>query len=53
MRKMLIIAQAERKNPVSILSDELFQDQAFPYLLSKGKFDCNAPQVILFQKSGP
>ena len=45
MRKMLITAPVEGKNPVSTLSHELFQVQAFPYLLSKGKFDCNTPQV--------
>ena len=35
-----------RKKSVSNLSDELCEEQAFPYLLSKGKFGYKAPQDI-------
>ena len=34
----IIILQGEGKKPVSILNDEFCEDQAFPYLLPKGKF---------------
>ena len=34
----VIISKGEGKKPVSILNDEFCEDQAFPYLLPKGKF---------------
>ena len=44
--KNIIIAQGQGKKPVSILSDEFCEEQAFPYLLPKGKFGYKAPQDI-------
>ena len=41
-----IIAPWQGKNPVSILSNECYEEQAFPYLLSKGKFDYKAPRDV-------
>ena len=41
-----IIASGQRKTPVSILSDEFCEEQAFPYLLPKGKFGYNTPRDI-------
>ena len=40
------IAPGQRKTPVSILSDEFCEEQAFPYLLPKGKFGYNTPRDI-------
>ena len=40
-----IIASGQEKT-ISILSDEFFEEQAFPYLLPKGKLGYNAPQDI-------
>ena len=42
----ITIAPGQRKKPVSILSDEFCEEQAFPYLLPTGKFGSNAPQDI-------
>ena len=39
----VIIAPGQGKKPVSILSDEFCEEQAFPYLLPKGKFGYKAP----------
>ena len=39
----MMIPPGQGKNPVSILSDEFCEEQAFPYLLSKGKFGYKAP----------
>ena len=44
--KNIIIAPGQGKKPVSILSDEFCEEQAFPYLLPKGKFGYKAPQDI-------
>ena len=41
-----IIAPGQRKKPVSILSDEFCEEQAFPDLLPKGKFGYKVPQAI-------
>ena len=41
-----IIAPGQRKTPVSILRDEFCEEQAFPYLLPKGKFGYNTPRDI-------
>ena len=46
MRKMLLLHQGKVKK-VSILSDEFFEEYAFPYLLPTGKFGYNSPQDIL------
>ena len=40
----VIIAPGQGKNPVSILSDQFCEEQAFPYLLPKGKFGYKAPR---------
>ena len=42
MRKMLLFHQGKKKKPASSLSDEFCEEQAFPYLLPKRKFDYNA-----------
>ena len=42
----VIIAPAQGKNSVSILNDELCEEQVFPYLLPKGKFDYKNPRDI-------
>ena len=42
----VIIAPGQRKIPVSILRDEFCKDQAFPFLIPKGKFGYNVPQDI-------
>ena len=42
----VIIAPGQGKKPVSILSDEFCEEQAFPYLLPKGKFGYKAPRDI-------
>ena len=42
----ITIAPGQRKKPVSILSDEFCEEQAFPYLLPTGKFGNNAPRDI-------
>ena len=34
------------EKPVSMLSDEFYEEQAFPYVLSRGKFGCKAPRDI-------
>ena len=44
--KNFIIAPGQGKNSVLILSDELCKEQAFPYVLPKGKFRYNAPRDI-------
>ena len=41
-----IIAPGLGKKPVSILGDEFFEEQAFPYLLSEGKFGHKTRQDI-------
>ena len=38
-----IVAPEQRKNFYSILSDELCEEQAFPYFLPRGKFHYNGP----------
>ena len=40
--KNIIIAPVQGKKAVSILSDDFCEEQAFPYLIPKGKFGCNA-----------
>ena len=42
----VIIAPGQGKDPVLILGDEFCEEQAFLYLLPKGKFDYKAPQDI-------
>ena len=42
--KNIKIAPGQGKKPVSILNDEFCEEQAFPYLLPKGKFGYKAPQ---------
>ena len=42
----VIIAPGQGKKPVSILSDEFCEEQAFPHLLPTGKFGYKAPQDI-------
>ena len=42
----IIIAPGQGKTPVSVLSDEICEEQAFPYLFPTGKFGCNAPRDI-------
>ena len=42
----VIIAPVQGKKPVSILNDEFCEEQAFPYLLPKGKFGSKAPRDI-------
>ena len=44
--KNVIIAPGQEKKPVSILNDEFCEEQAFPYLLPKDKFDYKAPRDI-------
>ena len=44
--KNVIIAPGQEKKPVSILNDEFCEEQAFPYLLPKGKFGYKAPRDI-------
>ena len=39
----VIIAPGQGKTPVSILSDEFCEEQAFPHLLPEGIFGFNAP----------
>ena len=41
-----VIVPWQGKNPVSILSDECCEEQAFPYLIPKGKFDYKAPRDV-------
>ena len=43
----VIIAPRQGKDPVSILSDEFCEEQAFLYLLAKRKFGYKAPRDIL------
>ena len=45
-KENVIIAPGQVKTPVSILSDEFFEEQAFCYLLPKGKFGYSVPQDI-------
>ena len=45
MKKMLVLHQGKEKK-VSILSDEFFEEQAFPYLLPTGKFGYDLTQDI-------
>ena len=42
----VIIAPGQGKKPVSILTEEFCEEQAFPYLLPKGKFGYKAPRDI-------
>ena len=42
----VLIALGQGKKTVSILSNEFCEEQAFPYLLPKGKFGCKAPRDI-------
>ena len=42
----VIIAPGQRKIPISILNDEIFEEHACPYLLAKGKFGYEAPRDI-------
>ena len=44
--KNVIITLEQGKKPVSILSYEFCEEQAFPYLLPMGKFGYKAPQYI-------
>ena len=44
--KNIIIAPVQGKKAVSILSDDFCEEQAFPYLIPKGTFGCNAPRVF-------
>ena len=41
-KENVIIAPGKRKTPVSILSDEFCEEQAFPPLFPKSKFGFNA-----------
>ena len=43
---MSLFDQGKEKRPVSILSNEFCQEQAFPFLLPKGKFCYKAPRDI-------
>ena len=42
----VIIAPRQGKTPVSVLGDELCEEQAFPHLLFKGKFGYSVPRDI-------
>ena len=42
----VIIAPAQGKKSVSILNDKFCEEQVFPYLLLKGKFDYKTPRDI-------
>ena len=42
----VIVAPDLGKSPVSILGDELCEEQAFPYFLPKGKFGYSVPRDI-------
>ena len=42
MRKVLLLQQVNKKNPVSILNDEFCEEQVFSYLLSQGTFAYDA-----------
>ena len=42
----IIIAPGQGKTPISVLSDEYREEQAFPYILPTGKFGWNAPREI-------
>ena len=42
----VIIAPAQGKKSVSILNDKFCEEQVFPYLLPKGKFDYKTPRDI-------
>ena len=44
--KNIIIARGQGKTPVSILSDEFCEGQAFRHLLPKGEFVFNVPRNI-------
>ena len=44
--KNIIIARGQGKTPVSILSDEFCEGQAFRHLLPKGEFGFNVPRNI-------
>ena len=44
--KNVIIAPGQPKKPVSVLSAEFCEEQAFHYLLPKGKFGCKAHRDI-------
>ena len=48
----VIIAKGQGKKPVSILSDEFCEEQAFLYLLLKGKFGYNVPRDIPITPAG-
>ena len=48
----VVIAARQREQPVSILSDEFFEGQAFPYLLPKGIFGYKAPRYIPISPAG-
>ena len=39
----VVIAPGQGEKPVSVLSDEFCEEQAFPYLPPKGKFGYTAP----------
>ena len=42
----IIIAPGQGKTPVSVLSDEFCEEQAFPYLLPTDRFAYSAPRDI-------
>ena len=44
--KNVIIAPGQLKKPVSVLSDEFCEEQAFHYLFPKGKLGCKAHRDI-------
>ena len=43
---MLLLDQGWGKKAIFSLSDDFCEEQAFPYLIPKGKFGCNAPRVF-------
>ena len=43
---MSSLQQEKQRIPVSVLREKFCEEQAFPYLFSKSKFRCNAPQDI-------
>ena len=52
MIKILLLHQGKEKKTVSILSDKFFEEQAFAYLLHKGKFGYNFPRDIPITPAG-
>ena len=42
----IITAPGQGKTPVSVLSDEFYEEQAFPYLPSTGKFGYDSPRDV-------